>query len=61
MARPKNARATARLNLIVEPQTKRIAFKLAFQRRISAGRLFEELIVAEKQRLQELQQPEGAA
>jgi hypothetical protein len=56
MARPKNPRATARLNLIVEPQPKRILFKMAFQQRKSAGLLVQELIIAEKQRLQERQE-----
>jgi len=50
MARPKQLRSPARLNLIVEAKTKKEAGKLAFDRRISIGHLFELLIIAEKQR-----------
>jgi hypothetical protein len=46
MARPKTLSTPTRLNLLVEAETKKKASKLAFKRRISIGRLFEQMIEA---------------
>ena len=49
MARPKKLKAPERLNLLIDGRSKKNAFRLACDRRISIGRLFEQLIDAEIQ------------
>ena len=50
MARPKRMKSPARLDVVIERKSKRDAFALAMKREVSVGRLFEQLIEAEKQR-----------
>jgi hypothetical protein len=50
MARPKRIKAPARLDLVIERASKRDAFALATRYGISISKLFELLIVAEKDR-----------
>jgi hypothetical protein len=52
MARPKRLKSPARVQLLMDAKSKRDAFKLAFERRISLGRLVEELVEAERKRLE---------
>ena len=51
MARPHKFKSRSRLNLIVEARNKKLASKMAFDRKISQGQLFEDLLVAEKARM----------
>jgi hypothetical protein len=50
MARPKRMKSPARLDVVIERKSKRDAFALAMKREVSVGRLFEQLVEAEKQR-----------
>jgi hypothetical protein len=50
MARPKKLTDPKRLNLMLSAKAKRKAFKLAFDREISVGKLLETLVEAELQR-----------
>jgi mannitol/fructose-specific phosphotransferase system IIA component (Ntr-type) len=50
MPRPKKLKTPSRLNLLVEGQSKKAAFRLACDRRISIGHLFEQLVDAEEKR-----------
>ena len=50
MGRPKTRRSPARLDLVIERRIKREAFALAMIRGVSVGKLFEQLIAAEKTR-----------
>ena len=47
MARPKKFKAPAPLNLRIEKKIKEKAFRLALDRKISVGQLFEQLVEAE--------------
>lgn len=47
MARPKKFKAPVPLNLRIEKKIKEKAFRLAFDRKISVGQLFEQLVEAE--------------
>ena len=47
MARPNKLTDPKRLNLLLNGKSKRKAIKLAFDRKISVGRLLEELVEAE--------------
>lgn len=44
MSRPKRIKQPVKLNLLIEQKTKRRAFKIACDRKISVGRLFEILL-----------------
>lgn len=44
MARPKRMKKPARLNLLIDEKSKKMAFKLASERDMSIGRLFEILL-----------------
>jgi len=50
MARPKRLKTPTSLNLLVEKRSKQTAFRLACNRKISVGRLFEQLVEAEETR-----------
>lgn len=47
MARPKRLKTPVKLNLLIEQKTKRRAFKMACEKKVSVGRLFEMLLDAE--------------
>jgi hypothetical protein len=47
MARPKKFKVPVPLNLRIEKKIKEKAFRLAFDRKISVGQLFEQLVKAE--------------
>ncbi len=47
MARPKKFKTPVPLNLRIERKIKEKAFRLAFDRKISVGQLFEQLVEAE--------------
>lgn len=57
MARPKRLKSPTRLNLLVDRGSKKDAFALATERKVSIGRLFELLVAAEKKRDGEVQVP----
>lgn len=48
MARPKRLKNGVKLNLFIEMKTKRLAFKIAADRKVSVGRLFEMLLDAQE-------------
>ena len=57
MARPKRLKSPTRMNLLVDRGSKKDAFALATERKVSIGRLFELLVAAEKKRDGEVQVP----
>lgn len=48
MARPKRLKNGVKLNLFIELKTKRLAFKMATEKKVSVGRLFEMLLDAQE-------------